>query len=180
MRFLGLFAPATSCDRAARRSPQDAHCANAKRRVHRLRTDTQRELLLTPWPTNQWPAATANVSRRSLSSLVGPITAAAGRTRPPSVARPARRSGCSSRRRRANWKPLAQRSFDAFSVCSEHNPLPLHDAGTLAILSHYVRVFVKNLDKAVGLCPYEVIRRERRLVLFHPMTRIAGTQTLLL
>jgi hypothetical protein len=62
---------------------------------------------------------------------------------------------------------IAEPLLDFFSLSGQYNTLPLNDARTLAILRHDVRTLVKHFNQAVRLCPFEVVRRERRMVFVH-------------
>jgi hypothetical protein len=62
---------------------------------------------------------------------------------------------------------IAEPLLDLFSLSGQYDTLPFNDAGTFTILRHDVRTLVKYLDQAVRLCPFEVVRRERRMVFVH-------------
>jgi hypothetical protein len=62
---------------------------------------------------------------------------------------------------------IAEPLLDFFSLGGQYDTLPFNNARTLTILRHDVRTFVKHLDQAVRLCPFEVVRRERRMVFVH-------------
>jgi len=62
---------------------------------------------------------------------------------------------------------LAEPLFNLLSLRGQHDTLPLHHTGTLAVLSHHVRTLIADLDEAVKIRPSEVVRREDCVVLLH-------------
>lgn len=67
----------------------------------------------------------------------------------------------------ANRVMIAEPLLNLFFLSRQHDALPLYDARTLTVLRHDVRALIQYFDQAVRLCPFEVVRRERRMVFMH-------------
>ena len=59
--------------------------------------------------------------------------------------------------------------LDVFSLRGEKDALPSDNARTLAVLGHYVRTFVSNLNETVTVGAAEVVCREIDVMFLHPL-----------
>ena len=62
---------------------------------------------------------------------------------------------------------LSQPLLDLFFLRRQHDALPAHLTRALTIFGHDIRAFVEDLDQAVGLGAFEVIRGGSRVVFLH-------------
>src|SRR5580700_6572074 len=60
-------------------------------------------------------------------------------------------------------KPL----LDFFPLSGKHDALPLHHACALTVFGHYIRALIEYLNQAIRLGPFEVVRRQRGMMLLH-------------
>jgi hypothetical protein len=62
---------------------------------------------------------------------------------------------------------IAKPLLDFFPLSGKDNALPLHHAGALTVFGHYIRTLIEYLNQAIRLGPFEVVRRQRGMVLLH-------------
>jgi len=62
---------------------------------------------------------------------------------------------------------FAEPLLNFFALRREYYTLPFHDAGAGAVFRHHIRRLIEDLDEAVRLCPFEMVRRGCSLVFLH-------------
>ena len=62
---------------------------------------------------------------------------------------------------------LAKPLLDIFPLRAQHDTLPFHGTGALAVLSHYVGAFVEDQDESASRCPLKSVRWEGSVVFSH-------------
>jgi len=62
---------------------------------------------------------------------------------------------------------LGQPLFNFLFLGRQNHPLPTHLTRTFAIFRHDIGTFIENLNQAVGLGPFEVVRGGSSMVFLH-------------